>query len=436
VPDSFACWLQRHAALVSSITSTHPVTISNWMGSDVLSWNDHVRAAEQLLEQAILLATALPAQQQQQPNISSINMVADPATLHVSPAYSVTKLSYQYLPYKDSSFSASAGLAKLSNLQQLQIQTKYDIFNPGSFLPGIAQLSRLTSLQLDNLDKYKWPESPLGEADAQALQQLLAQPLRVLRLSNSKGIPELDLSSLNRLQVFSGSCSYGLDAIFPPQLEQLELDSTRTSTVEALLELGRLRRLTVTADDLEAASLLRLTQLPALQHLSLVHGNFSCDVGTAAVWPQLSQLIELVVVPQRDQWASSLWPPSRQQLQGILEGVAASTNLTSLQLEAMCQDAEAIYPIAEEDDAEDGDTEDAEDGDTEDEEEENAEDYFGGPVTACAQLAGLTKLQHLRFAANCTLAPGDALALTALTGLTSLMRLVWVLVWVMLQQQQ
>jgi hypothetical protein len=46
--------------------------------------------------------------------------------------------------------------------------------------------------------------------------------------------------------------------------------------------------------------------------------------------------------------------------------------------------------------------------------------YFGEPVAACAKLARLTQLQHLSLAPESSLAPGDALALTALTELTSL----------------
>jgi hypothetical protein len=98
-----------------------------------------------------------------------------------------------------------------------------------------------------------------------------------------------------------------------------------------------------------------------------------------------SQLRELVLKHENLQL-------SKQEWQTIIEGVAASTNLTSLQLEAGWWDTEG----------------------------EDAEDYYGEPVAVCAKLAGLQKLKHLGFEDGSTLAPGDALALTALTGLTSL----------------
>jgi hypothetical protein len=232
------------------------------------------------------------------------------------------------------------------------------------------------------------------EPDVQALQQLLAQPLplRVLRLSSGKespiidsGILRLDLSHLNQLQVFSSSYSYWgkrLDAIFPPQLQQLELDyEIGSDEVADMLELKQLRCLKFMVERDEPAPAL----LSALQQLSLVYERFMFADGAAAIWPQLSQLCELAVKLEDE-------PPSKQEWPAFSDAVPASTNLTSLQLEATCWDTEA----------------------------EDAEDYFGEPVAVCAKLAGLQKLKHLRFEDDSTLAPGDALALTALTGLTSL----------------
>jgi hypothetical protein len=160
-------------------------------------------------------------------------------------------------------------------------------------LAGIAQLNQLTLLELDSGEKYLSPEATSGiEPEVQALQQLLAQPLplRVLRLSSHSVIPRLDLSHLNQLQVFSSSCGgwseRRLKAILPPQLQQLELDYNINSTdVAAMLELRQLRCLKFTVGCDETAPLLLLTQLSALQHLSLVYEEFMF-ADDAAVWPQ------------------------------------------------------------------------------------------------------------------------------------------------------
>jgi hypothetical protein len=252
-------------------------------------------------------------QQQQQPvrlpKISSITMAGDAAMLHVLPAHSLTHLSLQWLPCSSSSATASTAFANLSNLQQLHLQASYPLQDPSSLWPGIGQLSQLTSLELDIVVEEEWPWSRLlptygiePEIHGQALQQLLAQPLplRVLRLSSNRVLPRLNLSQLTQLQVFSGSCSGDwpeqLDAIFPPQIQQLELDYEITSTdVDAVLELKQLQCLKVEVDCEEPPDLQRLTQLSALQHLSLAYDNFMFGEYAAGEWPQLSQLCELAV---------------------------------------------------------------------------------------------------------------------------------------------
>jgi hypothetical protein len=57
---SFARWLPKHAALVNSITITSPSRPPNDV--DGLRWNLHLDAAQQLLQQALQLSTALPAE--------------------------------------------------------------------------------------------------------------------------------------------------------------------------------------------------------------------------------------------------------------------------------------------------------------------------------------------------------------------------------------
>ncbi|KAF6261042.1 hypothetical protein COO60DRAFT_1637093 [Scenedesmus sp. NREL 46B-D3] len=87
--------------------------------------------------------------------------------------------------------------------------------------------------------------------------------------------------------------------------------------------------------------------------------------------------------------------PSRQEWQVILNGVAASTNLIKLHLDAACSD-----------------------------DSDNNEGADGACNTPCARMAGLAGLTNLKDLCITNgaqlLAPGDALALTAHSGLTRL----------------
>jgi Leucine-rich repeat (LRR) protein len=388
---SFASWLPQHAALVSSITVKTPVKTCNQEKGDGL----RLEAAQQLLQQAMQLATALPAAaarsntaaavQQQQPvrlpNISSITLAGDGAMLRVLPAHSLTHLSLQWLPCSSGSATAAAALAKLSNLQQLHIQTLYDDSNLGSFLTGVAQLSRLTSLELDYVDSSRVEE----------LLQVLAQPLplQVLRFTclRDDKLRRLDLSHHTQLQELSARAGWEeLDVIFPPQLQQLQLVVASSTQIEVLMALRHLRRLKLTVRFDEPALLLRLTQLPALQQLPLEYGHSRFAVATAAAWPQLPQLNELELFCLGDFYEGS-GLPSRKQWQGILDGVAASTHLTRLALDVHVDVVADIEHVP----------------------------AYANALTSLRQLQDLcinyTERTHM---------PGDALSLTALTGLTRL----------------
>jgi hypothetical protein len=152
---SFARWLPKHAALVSSITIKPPVDGSEFKRVHGPLWDLLLESAQQVLQQAMQLATALPAaaawsntatavqqQQQQQPlqlqppvrlpNISSITVAGDAAMLRVLPAHSLTHLSLKWLQCSGGSSPAPAALPKLSNLKQLHIQRSYEFMDPGS----------------------------------------------------------------------------------------------------------------------------------------------------------------------------------------------------------------------------------------------------------------------------------------------------------------
>jgi hypothetical protein len=193
-------------------------------------------------------------------------------------------------------------------------------------------------------------------------------------------------------------------AILPAQLQQLKLGDVCDSTqVDAVMMLSLIRCLTLVVSLEEPALLLRLTQLAALQQLVLEY-RFSRDaVATAAAWPQLPQLCELVIKCDDDVYDDDL--PNRRQWQGIIDNAAASTSLTRLALVCF------IDPEVDSD-----------------------EEPAGGPddsvqhVAACAkQLTSLRQLQDLRIdyswckpLVRAKHLSGDALPLTALAGLTRL----------------
>jgi hypothetical protein len=355
----------------------------------MLPWQLHLEAAQQVLQQAI--AAVGQNGREHLSNISSIRLTGDAGMLAALPAHSLTNLdvSIGLLAPVDGQ-AASAALARLSNLQQLHVASA-DVY---SCLAGVAQLSQLTTLHLLQHAHYTDQISQLG--NVQHLQQLLAQllPLRVLRLHlSSAGDTEplqLDMSNLTQLQVFVSWDQ--LDATFPHGLQQLYLTGISTEQqVEAVLQLQQLQRLEVRAAGLQQPQLLaRLAQLPQLQHLSLHYNSASKAAATASAWQQLPALCGLRLVLGFDD-------PSIQEWVGILNGLAAATSLTSLDLTAVA----TTVPVLVEPGDEPGALEDV-------------------TVAACSQLAHLTNLRELTLCEGSCLVPGDALALTALTGLTCL----------------
>ncbi|KAF6263254.1 hypothetical protein COO60DRAFT_486948 [Scenedesmus sp. NREL 46B-D3] len=302
--------------------------------------------------------TAVRQQQQQQGmrmlNISSISMAISSGSegmLAALPAHSLTRLDLQGHEGPVDGAAVSAALARLRNLQQLHIAGE-SWSDPARCLTGVAQLTRLTLLELDG----DW---------------------------TGDGKLMLDLSRLTQLHKFSHRWKQ-LDAIFPPQLQQLTLDDLLTpGQFEALMPLQQLLRLEFVVCTEAPELLLRLTQLPALQHISLTY-DFINPAAAAVTWAQLPQLCELSI-------DGDLEPCSQQQWQATLDGVAASTHLTKLQLPVN-------LPVF------DGQ------GDVD--------------VAWCEKLTGLINLRKFclksGFYSASHLVRGDALALSALTGLTRL----------------
>ncbi|KAF6260108.1 hypothetical protein COO60DRAFT_1637784 [Scenedesmus sp. NREL 46B-D3] len=293
------------------------------------------------------------------------------------PAHSLTHLDLRGLHGPVHGPAVSAALARLTNLQRLRVAIWRA---PYSCLAGVAQLNQLTWLELGG----SWA------GDCEQLLQLLAQllPLQVLHLHISSSLPSLDLSRLTQLRELHDFMNH-CDAVFPPQLQQLELgDVPSATTLQSVMQLQQLRRLMLAADlDVnEPRQLLSsLAQLPALQQLSLRYATGQFAAAAAATWPQLPQLCELAVC------CSSYEEPNRQAWLAIANCMAASTKL---ELDAVC--------IC----------------DGEDDEGEDVDATWASP---CAKLAGLTYLKDLSIRCGSELlAPGDALALTALTGVRRL----------------
>jgi hypothetical protein len=383
---SFAHWLPQHAPLVKSIIIEQPLP-APWEVNG-LPFHLHVEAAQHLLRQAMQLAAAastvaapgqnIATQQQQQQrlnNISSITMAGDAAMLRALPAHSLTSLKlYQLQPTPNRS-AVCAALAGLRNLRQLRLQASV------SCLAGIAQLSQLTLLEVG-----------VHEEHHAELQQLLAQPLplRVLHLDEYEELPLLDLSNLTQLQRFGNHME--LNAVFPPQLQQLDASWLPAAQYSALMPLRQLQDLRFVVDNEDSSPLLRLAQLPALQQLSLEYQFGNAAAGTAAAWREMRPLCELTLELAFER-------ASMRQWRVILAGLAAATQLTKLQLCAAVRYSAGRDAEGEED--------------------------MQGPV--CAKLTGLSNLKELRVwhlvikrSNALLLPPGDALALTALTGLTKL----------------
>jgi hypothetical protein len=70
-------------------------------------------------------------------------------------------------------------------------------------------------------------------------------------------------------------------------------------------------------------ALLHLARLPALRQLRLSYFDIADAAATAEAWLQLPQLDHLLIVNYGP-------PPSRQQMEALLPGLAAATSLTDL----------------------------------------------------------------------------------------------------------
>jgi hypothetical protein len=322
-------------------------------------------------------------QQQQKLRLASFcsDWVGTPGVLAALSAHHLTSLNLLYRAETVSAVHAiTEALAQLTNLQQLRL-TK-GVFDrwlaADSCLSAVAQLVRLTKLTLEGA----WPDMALRELLTAAL------PLQHLDLGKVDSVvfhdshePVLDMHGLSQLQELAivevpGGC------LLPPQLWRLTLITMKhAGSLSAVMALSQLQELSLGPELRDPVLLLPLGQLPALTHLALEYLEADRAAATAAAWPQLSQLRQLRVEYMDE--------ADSEEQATILAAVSTCTGLTKLQLQI----------------------------------ERNApyyRDEFLG-IAVATKLAGLTRLQNLSVPGSYgALAPGDAQALSTLTGLTRL----------------
>jgi hypothetical protein len=456
---SFAAWLPKHAQLVRSIHADVYLNMFGVVNRD----QECVAMGQQLQEalQAAAAATAAAAAAQgavAQPLPAALSAAeAAPATgssatdtalaapycqqhlqrwrlasfscnvqgaagmLDALPAHSLTHLELGLAHSRETSLKELlAGLVRLSSLQlKLAMFTQVCDSISDSCLTCLARLTQLTSLELEG---YAW--------DGVFVQQLLHQPLpqlQQLQLKFQTRLPALDLAHLTQLQRLTGDSSDGRFSpaegfVLPAQLQHLQLmvaDSGRA--LASVLPLQQLQHLDLLANFTEQQPLLQLTQLPALQHITLRYRSMYFAAQAAAAWAQLPQLREM----RLEDGDFDGRPPSEDEMEMVMQGLAGCTGLTKLVL--FCNAAEeALDPYVEfvGDDPYIGNGSD-EDGYSAGGSElgDGMEDvlYLYIPAAVCGSVAGLAGLQDRTVTCgegHMTL--NDAMALTAISGLTRL----------------
>jgi hypothetical protein len=196
--SSFVCWVPKYAELIRSITLT--TGFKPTAGTvDKLPWQSHIKAAQKLVQEALQLpcsSSTTPLAPYGSSGIAStggfqgLGQAAEPVQLYYClpylasfssdflstptmlaalPAHCLTQLNLHLknnMPIDGPGIAAA--LAQLVNLQELLLGSS-SINNsfPGSCLPAITHLTKLTSLKL----RGYWSRT------YQPLQQLLALPL-------------------------------------------------------------------------------------------------------------------------------------------------------------------------------------------------------------------------------------------------------------------
>jgi hypothetical protein len=378
------------------------------------------------------------------------------------PAHTLTRLELRVLQYQPQAGARAdihdwcAGLARFTNLQHLHLNLDTDTssYGPASgelealqssiaeeCLAGIAQRSSLTTLDLSIRASDAWGVDGGSEHIAQqAIARQLQLRLLQLHVSPASGwrdtggyySPGLNLASLTQLgelhlyelseqtvlprqlqQLHIETCQLTRHDIYYlaslPQLQQLCISHCNPSDVAGLTALSGLQNFSCEIWDYNQDELQGLAQVP-LQNLALRYLNVPrTAAATAAAWSKLSLLQELHLFTWNYQ-------PSKQQMSSILAGLTACSSLTKLTFDG------SYSPLLDFVD--------------------NPDDLFlnpeqmavvqqladaaaaaTGPVSVCSSLAVLSGLRDLTLSYAFGVPGhhrGEALALTALTGLTRL----------------
>uniref|UniRef100_A0A383W7L2 RNI-like protein n=1 Tax=Tetradesmus obliquus TaxID=3088 RepID=A0A383W7L2_TETOB len=259
----------------------------------------------------------------------------------------------------------------------------------------LAVAQQLLQLALQLASSAERPEAATASQQQQQQQQACLRlssfssnclvTLDMLAALPAHSLTHLDLNLMHSPAMDGSALSAALARLSSLQQLSLSNDSRHRGIAR------QLQRLTLAIYCEEPQQLLRLAQLPAVQHLALEYGAPHAAAATAAAWPQLPQ--RGLTLRIRD--SSVTW----LEIEAMLVGIAGSSGLTQLHLQV---------PEPSHDDEEDDD----------------GAAVVVLPMTVCARLTGLSGLKDLAIKCNIVerewLVAGDVLALTALTGLTRL----------------
>jgi hypothetical protein len=453
---SFAAWLPTHAHLVRSISAEvqlQRIDVVSWDFSNpqsvALGQQLHealsaaaaataqfartppppaaaaaTEAAPAACESAAAAALVAPQQQQQQQQQQrwrlarfSCDLPGAAGMLAALPAHSLTCLELGLTQSSTANLNdLPAALARLSNLQQLKLVSMTQDYEPRTLpdrLICLAQLSQLTRLELGG----RIADAFVKQLLRQPLQQL--QQLRIYRGAHSPVI-QLNLAHLTQLTKIAGGSDEhpfvpAKGTVLPAQLKHLQLTVGYSGgALASVLPLQQLQQLDLMVEFPQQEPLLELTQLPALQQLTLRYRVMSLAAQAAAAWVHLPKLRDLRLEPD----ASRSRPLDADEMQTVVQGVATCYGLTKLVLS--CETAEEnLYYNSCRANSSDEDGYSADELHPED--WDGDEQYVYQAVAVCESLAGLPELQDLSIlCGEGALESDDVIALTALTGLTRL----------------
>ncbi|KAF6251352.1 hypothetical protein COO60DRAFT_1645123 [Scenedesmus sp. NREL 46B-D3] len=289
---------------------------------------------------------------------------------------------------------ASAKQARMSdNREYLMRQYGQYVLNFASWLPKHAAVVRSITIEEPYLEPRVVIDGLPGELHLEAAQQLLQQAMQLAAALAAAAAAPVAAA----VAAAAGQDTVAAVPAAQQQREQQQQQPARLPPLGWIMQ----RRLHIHALGQHYSCLAGLAQLSQLTSLKVTGFWDGSELPLQQLFAHLLPLRMLHLdiyhakLPLLDLSRASQLEEFRQQWQAVINGVAAATNLTRLGLEAACRFDN-------------------------DGEGEGADGVWAVP---CARLAGLTNLKALRIrlwpSPECVV-PGDALALTALTGLASL----------------